>query len=119
MPAAIAKAAHVPAAYARCFDDVDVLLSPTLGYLPPEHGWLSPALDFRTHITRLLPFAGFTAIQNVTGTPAISLPGKPAADGRPIGIHFASAAGDDRTLLELAFEWEQASPWAITPDPTT
>jgi hypothetical protein len=29
----------------------------------------------------------------------------------PIGIHFSAPVGDERTLLELAFELEQAQPW--------
>jgi amidase len=31
--------------------------------------------------------------------------------GIPIGVQFAAAHGDERTLLELAFELEQIQPW--------
>ncbi|MDQ1249225.1 MAG: amidase, partial [Actinomycetota bacterium] len=117
VPAALARLRRFPHHYARTFEQVDVLLTPTLGTLPPPHGYLSPNLDFRTHATRLLRFAGFTAVQNVTGTPAVSLPGGHARDGRPIGIHLGTAWGDDRTLLELALEWEQVAPWPLTPVP--
>jgi amidase len=30
----------------------------------------------------------------------------------PIGSHFAAKAGDDATLLALAYELEAARPWA-------
>jgi Asp-tRNA(Asn)/Glu-tRNA(Gln) amidotransferase A subunit family amidase len=33
------------------------------------------------------------------------------ASGQPIGVHFSARPGDERTLLELAYEIEQASPW--------
>jgi amidase len=32
--------------------------------------------------------------------------------GLPIGSHFAAAAGNERLLLELAFQLEAAHPWA-------
>ncbi len=53
----------------------------------------------------------FTPINNATGSPAISLPLGHSADDLPIGIHFAAKEGDERTLLELAFELEAAQPW--------
>lgn len=115
IPASIRRLRGFAGQYARYFDDFDVLLSPTVGYVPPEVGYLSPELDFRTHITRLLRFAGYTAVQNVAGTPGLSLPLGASATGVPIGLHFASALGDERTLLELAFELEAASPWPTTP----
>jgi len=32
--------------------------------------------------------------------------------GLPIGSHFSAAKGQERRLLELAYELEQARPWA-------
>lgn len=31
--------------------------------------------------------------------------------GMPIGSHFSAAKGQERLLLELAYELEQAKPW--------
>ncbi len=31
--------------------------------------------------------------------------------GLPIGSHFVARGGDERTLLELAYELEAAHPW--------
>jgi amidase len=116
IPAALARLRRLPARHAEMFESCDVLLSPTTGYPPPPLGYLSPDQEFRTHASRLLPFAGFTAVQNVAGTPAISLPLGVDATGRPIGVQFAAAFNDERTLLELAYELESAAPWPHTPD---
>ncbi len=35
----------------------------------------------------------------------------PGLDGLPIGVQFSALQGDEKTLLELAFELEQARPW--------
>jgi amidase len=34
-----------------------------------------------------------------------------AAHGLPIGVQLSAAHGDERTLLEIAYELEQAKPW--------
>lgn len=93
----------------------DVLLTPVLGHEPPPIGYLGPDVDFRTHMTRLMRYAGFTAMNNVTGSPAISLPMGRSAAGLPLGMQFAAPVGGERTLLELALELEEAQPWRTTP----
>jgi amidase len=69
----------------------------------------------REHIVRLLRFASFTAWQNVTGSPAISLPLARTAAGLPIGVQVAGPRGQERRLLSLGCELEQAMPWPLTP----
>ena len=54
----------------------------------------------------------FTPIQNATGDPAISLPLGSSATGLPIGVHLSAAPGYDRRLLEVAYELEEAHPFA-------
>jgi amidase len=93
------------------FQRFDVLVSPTLGVPPPPIGHLSPALDFETKLARLRAFVPFTPTYNVTGAPAISLPLARADSGLPIGVMFGAARGNDRTLLELATQLEEARPW--------
>lgn len=115
VPAAIVRLRRFHARFGQVFDRFDVLMSPTVTTPPPPIGYLSPALDFDTVMPRVLRFAGFTALQNVTGTPAISLPLARTADGLPIGLQFSAAMGDDRTLLELAYELEATIGWPQTP----
>lgn len=96
------------------FDSYDVLLSPVLGHPAPPIGYLGPEVDPREHLVRLLRFASFTALQNVSGDPAISLPLARSSDGLPIGVHFAAPRGEEARLLALAFEFEDAMPWPTT-----
>ena len=94
--------------YARMFRDYDVVLSPVLSHTTPKLGWLSPEQDFESLFARLLQYVSFTPLNNATGSPAISLPLGATAEGLPIAVHFSGAHGDEKTLLELAFELEQA-----------
>lgn len=97
--------------YEQVFESYDVLLSPVLSHTPPPIGYLSPALDFNTHLVRLLRYASFTAVQNVSGAPAISLPLGFSEDGLPIGVQASAGFGQEARLLELALELEEAMPW--------
>lgn len=115
VPAALRRLRRFEQDYAGWFDSIDVLLSPVLGTPAPTLGQLGPEVDFRTHLLRLLPFAAYTAVQNVAGAPAISLPAGRTAEGLPLAIQLAGPVGSERTLLELAFELEAIAPWPTTP----
>ncbi|MDF1703615.1 MAG: amidase [Aeromicrobium sp.] len=109
-PGAIRALKRSETVYQQAFRDagVDVVLSPVVGYTTPLLGHLSPAAGYEVMLPRLLDYASFTPANNASGGPAISLPLAQTADGRPIGIHFSAIHGDERTLLELAFELEQS-----------
>lgn len=97
--------------YARVFRDYDIVLSPVLAHSTPELGWLSPEQPFEELFERLLRYVSFTPLNNAAGSPAISLPMGATAQGLPVAVHCSAAHGAERTLLELAFELEQAKPW--------
>jgi amidase len=97
--------------YRAAFTRYDVLLSPVLGHTTPALGHLSPTLPFDELFARLTTYVGFTPLNNAAGGPAISLPSGMTRGGLPIGAHFSADLGDERTLLELAFEVEEARPW--------
>jgi amidase len=97
----------------------DALLSPVLSTPPPVIGELGPQVPPHEHIVRLLRFASFTAWQNVTGSPAMSLPLARTIDGLPIGVQVAAPLGEERRLLSLAYELEAAMPWPRTPGAAT
>jgi amidase len=94
------------------FGDFDVVLHPTTGSITPELGWINTGLDFDTVMPRMLAWASFTALYNASGHPAISLPlAHDEATNTPIGIHVAARWGEERTLLELALQLEEAQPF--------
>ncbi len=90
----------------------DVFVSPTYATPPWELGWLSPLLSREELIARTEQAVCYTPIHNMAGAPAMSVPLYWSADGLPIGSHFAAAPGKEALLLELAYELEQARPWA-------
>jgi len=115
MPNSIHRLKRFAATAHEVYLDHDVIISPVLATRPPPIGYLAPDEDFRTHLVRLLRFASFTLIQNISGSPAISLPLGVTTDGLPIGVQFAARVGAERTLLELAFELESAQGWSSAP----
>ena len=97
--------------HAKAMKDYDLVLSPVLGHVTPVLGYLSPELPFPELFQRLTEFVNFTPINNANGSPAIALPMGTATNDLPIGVQFSAAHGDERTLLEIAYELEQANPW--------
>jgi amidase len=110
--AAVATLHASVAVYEKFFAAWDVLLTPVMTRLPPRVGELAPDLPFEIQYERASTLVGFTPVQNATGAPAMSVPLHWSKSGLPIGSHFAAKAGDERTLLELAYELEDAHPWA-------
>jgi amidase len=113
LPMAIARLATLRRRMLKLVGDYDVLLTPTLADPPPLVGHLDPTADYEQIIDRLVDWVAFTPLQNVTGEPAISLPLGESADGLPIGMMFSARLGRERTLLELAFELEEAAPFRL------
>jgi len=108
---AVARLRNVENIYAAMFETADIYLTPVLGQPPVPLGTISGARGMAVFET-LNDYVGYTPLQNVAGAPAISLPLGWSAGGLPIGIHFSAAKGQERRLLELAYELEQAQPWA-------
>ena len=106
---------RLAAAGGPLFDRFDVVLSPTLGDLPPALDRLGPAVPFRPHLIRLIQLVTTTPLENVTGSPAISLPLTQNEQGVPIGMQFSADKGREALLLGLAYQFEEAAPWPHTP----
>lgn len=102
--------------YAEVFAGWDVILSPTLGHVTPLLGWLDPGVPFEEAFDRLRAYVAYTPLNNASGGPAISLPLGRTSNDLPLGLHFSADHGDERTLLELAFELEAASPFVRIQD---
>ncbi|WP_406356274.1 amidase [Streptomyces sp. NBC_01635] len=98
--------------YAAAFRGLDLVLSPVLAHTTPPLGHLNPAVPYETLIERILAYVAFTPVNNVVGTPSISVPATHTTpDGLPIGVMFSGRPGAERTLLELAFELEAEGPF--------
>lgn len=111
LPGAVRRLRAMAHLWSKTYSDIDVVLTPTLAHTTPPIGFLAPDQNFDQHFDRLLHYVAYTPLQNVTGDPALSLPLGRTSTGLPIGMHFSAAPGDERTLLSLAFELEQAQPW--------
>jgi amidase len=96
------------------WDDVDVVLTPTLAMLPVPIGWTYEDTDgdARLAFARQLLFTPFTALVNVTGQPAMSLPLHWSDSGLPVGVQLIGRPFAEATLIRLAAQLEQACPWA-------
>jgi amidase len=97
--------------YARFMRDYDVVVSPVLAHTTPLLGHLCPDAGFEDCFDRLQRYVRFTPLNNVAGSPAMSLPMGETRAGLPIGVHVSGRRGEERTLLELAYEVEAAKPW--------
>ena len=115
LPGSLRRLRRLAREHEQLYERVDILLSPVTGHEAPPIGYLGPDVDFSTHLVRLLRFTSFTPVQNVSGSPAISLPLGRSPAGLPIGAQAGGPFGHERRLLELAYELEAAAPWPTTP----
>ena len=106
-------------ATAAVWQDIDVLVCPTMPQPPAEIGMLAgPIEDVLEWAPRLMAATSFTSVFNATGQPAMSLPLATSAAGLPLGIQLVGRFGDEETLFSLAGQLEQAMPWADRSAPT-
>ena len=91
----------------------DALLTPALAERPVPigtiTGWERP--DPLSALSRSDRFTPYTALWNMTGQPAISLPLFHGDDGLPLGVQLVGPPAGEVVLLALAEQLEQARPW--------
>jgi amidase len=93
--------------------DFDVLLTPTMACPPPRAGLvLDEANDnpdgLRVTETQML---SFTAVCNIAGLPAVSVPTHHSADGLPIGSQLIAGPWDEAVLLRVVSALEAIDDW--------
>ncbi len=96
------------------FTGYDLLVTPTLGRLPAPHGTLrydDPGHTVESWLTSLFDYGPFTAVFNVSGHPAISLPLGHGEGGLPIGVQLVAPYGREDLLFRVAARLEEALPW--------
>jgi amidase len=109
---AIAAMQAVSRGVAAWHQTYDVWITPTLGLPPIPNG----LIDFSNtnaaeSMAPMIDYVPFTALQNGTGQPAISLPLHWCAEGLPVGVQFVGRVGEEALLLALAGELEATAPW--------
>ena len=120
-------------AIGRAFEDMDVLLTPTLAMPAPPIGSLQPTPAEKRQLAvmntlnqpwllraagalqqmagKVFDFIPYTPPFNVTGQPAISLPMHWSDAGLPVGVQVVGRFGDEATLFRVAGQLERARPW--------
>ncbi len=94
------------------WDEVDIVVTPTLALPPVPIGWQDEADGAFAKLRRNTAFTPFTAVANLTGQPAMSLPLHWSAGGVPIGVQLIGPPAGEATLLALAAQIEIARPWS-------
>jgi amidase len=92
----------------------DAVLTPALAEAPVTIGTIDAcSADPMADFARSGAFTPYTAISNITGSPAISVPLYQREDnGLPLGVQLIGQPAQEGALLALAAQLEAASPWA-------
>jgi amidase len=96
----------------------DMVLCPSLAEAPVTIGTIDPqGADPVATFARAGQFTPFTAVANVVGNPAISLPlaERPADDenaGLPLGVQLVGRPAGEDQLLAVGAQLEAAQPWS-------
>jgi len=101
-------------ATADFFSAYDVLVTPTLGRLPAPHGTLdynSTDHSVDSWIRTIMAYGPFTALFNIAGQPAISLPLGQSEAGLPIGVQLVAPYGREDILFRVGAQLDRAQPW--------
>lgn len=95
------------------FREWDVLLSPVVRAPIFKIGMRDQTRFLFGELEQILrDYVAYTSLHNICGTTAMSVPLHWDSDGLPIGSQFAARGGGEATLLALAYELEEAWPWA-------
>jgi amidase len=109
---AVAQLQAVARRIVSFWNEVDVLVTPTLALQPVPIGWQEGVPGAVEQLLRNTEFTPFTAVANLTGLPAISVPLHWSERGVPIGVQAIGPPAGDALLIRLAAQLEGARPWA-------
>jgi amidase len=115
---AMAQVQRVGRAAVAAHAEFDAVLTPALAQLPQPVGWFTSAPTPAENFERQKRYTPYTALYNVTGQPAISLPMHWTDDGLPVGVQLAGRPAGEAGLLALAGQLERSRPWSHRHPPT-
>jgi len=104
----------ISARICKFFEDYDLLLTPTCGVpawatdLPTPTGFIQE-VDGKPVAPHGWQLGG---VFNLTGQPAVSIPGGWTEDGLPVGLQIVGRPYDEATVFRAAAAFEEAQPWA-------
>jgi amidase len=99
------------------WSSADVVVTPTLALPPVPIGWQEAVDGAFEQLFRNTEFTPFTAIANLTGLPAMTLPLHWTETGVPVGVQVIGPPAGDALLLSLAAQVEAARPWGARRPP--
>ncbi len=100
----------------RDLGDADIWITPTVPVPAPRIGAFAgrPPAEAFADAARL---GSFTALFNVTGQPAASVPIGLTSEGLPMGLQIAGRMNAEDEVLALSRQIEEAAPWRGTKAP--
>jgi aspartyl-tRNA(Asn)/glutamyl-tRNA(Gln) amidotransferase subunit A len=104
-------------AYERAFREVDCMVGPTLPGLPAAVGSDVMRVGGGREEWIVDASCRLVAPQNMTGTPAISVPCGLSRSGLPIGLQIWAATGRDALVLGVADRYQARTDWHTRPPP--
>lgn len=100
-------------AFIQWMEPYDALLTPGLAEPPVTLGTIDPdAEEAMAAFVRSGHFTPFTAVCNISGQPAISLPLYEHDGGLPLAVQIIGKPAQEGALLALSAQLEAAHPWA-------
>lgn len=99
---------HLKRDFAKVFEQVDVIISPTMPILTPKIGDHTVELNGE-HVELLDHIIRFTGPGDITGLPSLSVPCG-FRKGMPIGLQIMGRAFDEQTVLNVGYAIEQTNP---------
>ncbi len=96
---------------AEFMEGYDLVLSPTVALDRFKIGTLCASLPEAEIEADARKLIAYTAINNMTGQPAMSVPLYWTSDNFPVGLMFSARFADEATLFRLAGQLERARPW--------
>jgi len=104
---------EIVAATAELFEEVDLLMTPTVACATIEaDGSIPDVIEGRDASGS--GAEPFTMLANMCWQPAVSIPGGMTSSGLPIGLQVVGRRFEESLLLQLARVMERTHPWPLT-----
>jgi len=104
-------------AYRRAFREVDLMVAPSLPGLPPPMGDHQVQVGGGREEWVVDAFCRLMAPQNMTGTPALSVPCGFTPEGLPLGFQIWGPRGEDGRVLAAGEAYQVRTDWHLRRPP--